>query len=147
MATVRKFEAHRQSAPGDFYVVNHECISCGAPHAVAPDLIGWAVGSDHEHCIWKKQPENGAELEQAFAAFESSCVCCYRYAGTDLSIMRRVGPEFCDHAPPDLEKLPCFSPAGPVLTLAKRYTVRQFLTISFWIASLALIIWLITVRV
>jgi hypothetical protein len=97
MATERRFEAHPQSAPGDFYVVNDECLACGAPHVVAPDLIGWG-NSKYPHCIWKKQPETKEELEQAFAAFDASEIGCYRYAGTDRSIMGRVGAEFCDHA-------------------------------------------------
>jgi len=100
MESARKFKAHPQSAPGDFYVVNEECISCGAPHVVAPDLIGWAAGGKHEHCLWKKQPETRQELEQAFAAFEASCIACYRYAGNDPSIMARIGADYCDQAPP-----------------------------------------------
>jgi hypothetical protein len=75
MPNVRRFKAHPQSAPGDFYVVNDECVSCGAPHAAAPDLIGWATNVENEHCIWKKQPETPEELEQAFAAFNASMRC------------------------------------------------------------------------
>jgi hypothetical protein len=56
----RKYEAHPESAPGDFYVVNGDCMTCGAPQAVAPDLIGWCEGESH--CVWKKQPETPAEL-------------------------------------------------------------------------------------
>ena len=100
---MRKFDAHPESAPGDFYVPNGECVSCGAPHTVAPDLIGWA-GKPGSHCIWKKQPETQKELEQAFAAFDFNCVGCYRYAGTDTSIMERIGVDRCDH-PPDAKKL------------------------------------------
>ena len=99
MASERRFEAHPQSAPGDFYVVNGECITCGAPHVVAPDLIGWA-DAEFSHCIWKKQPETPKELKQAFAAFDASDIGCYRYAGTDGSIMEKIGAEYCDHAPP-----------------------------------------------
>ena len=94
---LRKFQAHPQSVPGDFYVVNQECISCGAPHVVAPDLIGWGEGSESQHCIWKKQPETAEELEQAFAAFDASEVGCYRYAGNDPAIMKRIGLDYCDH--------------------------------------------------
>lgn len=72
MASNRKFEGHPQSAPGDFYVVNDQCLFCGAPHVVAPDLIGWAEKTRYDHCIWKKQPETPAELDQAFAAFDAS---------------------------------------------------------------------------
>lgn len=92
----QKRQRHPQSILGDFYVVNEECMSCGAPHVVAPDLIGWA--SDSDHCIWKKQPENDTELKQAFAAFNSSCVGCYRYAGSDPNIIARLGDDYCDNA-------------------------------------------------
>jgi hypothetical protein len=101
----RTFKSHPQSAPGDFYVVNGECISCGAPHAVAPDLIGWAADSEYEHCIWKKQPETQQEMEQAFDAFAASCISCYRYAGTDRGVMERIGFEYCDNAPSASPKL------------------------------------------
>ena len=99
MDGVRKFKSHPQSAPGDFYVVNDECITCGAPQAVAPDLIGWSTDSGYTHCIWKKQPETQAEMVQAFDAFAASCVGCYRYAGTDPAVMERLAPEWCDYAP------------------------------------------------
>jgi hypothetical protein len=95
----RRFNAHPKSAPGDFYVVNHGCAACGAPHAVAPDLIGWADDEEY-HCIWKKQPENEQELEQAFAAFDASEVECYRYAGDDPRIVARIGPDFSDRCLP-----------------------------------------------
>jgi hypothetical protein len=101
MATLRRFKAHPQSAPGDFYVVNDECITCGAPHAVAPDLIGWAKNVEYEHCIWKKQPQTPEEFEQAFAAFDASEVGCYRYAGDDPKIMARIGLDFCDQTASD----------------------------------------------
>jgi len=98
METQRRFKSHPQSAPGDFYVVNDECINCGAPHAAAPELIGWATNVENLHCIWKKQPETPEELEQAFAAFNASCVACYRYAGNDPQIMSRIGLDYCDQA-------------------------------------------------
>ena len=77
-------------------MVNEECVACGAPHVLAPDLIGWAKDTEYEHCIWKKQPETADELEQAFAAFDVSEVGCYRYAGNDAAIMNRIGQEYCD---------------------------------------------------
>ncbi len=93
-----KFERHPRTAPGDFYVADRCCVSCGAPQVAAPDLIGWADPHTLDHCVWKKQPETPSELEQAFAAFDASCVACFRYAGTDRSIMKRVGLEQCDKA-------------------------------------------------
>jgi len=96
----RTFKSHPQSAPGDFYVVNGECISCGAPHAVAPDLIGWAADSEYEHCIWKKQPETQQEMEQAFDASQrlafrvtdtpEQIVASWRELGSSTAIMRPV---------------------------------------------------------
>ena len=88
-----RYRPHPQSAPGDFYVVNGECLSCGAPHAVAPDLIGWA---DDSHGLWKKQPESQAEIDRAIAVLEISEVACHRYAGQDKTILQRLPAELCD---------------------------------------------------
>jgi hypothetical protein len=100
MAT-RRYNAHPQSASGDFYVVYDECISCGAPHAVAPSLIGWAESGDasHSHCIWKRQPETPKEFEEAIDAVLASEVACHRYAGDDPKIIGLLGPLYCDAAP------------------------------------------------
>lgn len=86
------------SAPGDFYVENQCCISCGVPQMVAPDLIGWA-NDDRGVCYWKKQPETPDEMRQAFAIFDGQEAGCHRYAGHNPEIQRRVGFENCDHAP------------------------------------------------
>ena len=100
MSPERLYSAHPQSVPGDFYVVNNECLGCGAPHAVAPDLMGWAESADPKycHCIWKKQPETTAELEQAFAAFAVSEIDAFRYAGSDAAIIERLGTQHCDQS-------------------------------------------------
>ena len=89
MATERKFRAHPQSAPGDFYVVNGECINCGAPHAVAPDLIGWADSGD-SHCIWKKQPEDARRIRTGLRRIR--CVRNLR-----LSICRHRSDDYFPH--------------------------------------------------
>ena len=89
----RKYEAHPESAPGDFYVENDQCFTCGAPHGVAPDLIGWA--DDVSSCIWKKQPATPEELEQAISVFGAACCEAHRYAGSDPEILRRI-PEYSD---------------------------------------------------
>ena len=127
MAISPRFVSHPQSAPGDFYVVNQECVACGAPHAVAPDLIGWAKESDFDHCIWKKQPETVEELEQAFAAFDASCIAAYRYAGSDPAIISRLGADHCDQA--DLAtqfgRTQALSPAPPPLAVALSFTVAR----------------------
>lgn len=78
------------------WLINGECLSCGAPHAVAPDLIGW-VTQTKNHCLWKKQPETPAELEMAIAVLEIQDRGCHRYAGTNSMLLARVSPELCDH--------------------------------------------------
>jgi hypothetical protein len=90
------------SAPGDFYVENECCISCGVPQAVAPDLVGWTDDSEMSHCRWKKQPSTYGELQQAFAIFDGQEVGCHRYAGIDPEIQQRVGIENCDYPLPSL---------------------------------------------
>jgi hypothetical protein len=56
---------HPKNAAGPFFVANQECIACGAPHAVAPDLMGWdqmqstlKPNTFYPHCYFK---ESGAE--------------------------------------------------------------------------------------
>jgi hypothetical protein len=75
-----KFTPHPESSLGDFYVEKGQCLACGAPHVVAPDLIGWAINDVH-HCIWKKQPETPVELEQATNVFDVQELGCHRYSG------------------------------------------------------------------
>jgi hypothetical protein len=106
---------------------------------------GWAVNSEYEHCIWKKQPETREELEQAFAAFDASCISCYRYAGSDPEIISRIGRESCDHAshlPPEVQYFP---PAEFRLTLIEESndSIQRFLAALFWTAASAFLIWLL----
>jgi len=96
MACVPKLTSHPKSAPGDFYVVKGECLACGIPHVVAPDLIGW-TGEKIPHCFWKKQPETPAELERAIAVLDAQELGCHRYAGTDPAILSRVLSTYCDY--------------------------------------------------
>ena len=95
MACAPKFTPHPKSALGDFYVVKGECLACGVPHVVAPDLVGW-VDEKSPHCFWKKQPKTPAELERAIAVLEAQELECHRYAGNDPSILNRVLSTCCD---------------------------------------------------
>ncbi len=90
----RRYEAHPESAPGDFYVVNDECISCGVPHSVAPELMGWAESQGH--CIWKRQPQTPQEIRHAIDVVLVSDVECHRYAGDDEQIIAELGRQYCD---------------------------------------------------
>ena len=98
----RLYEAHPESASGDFYVVNHECVSCGMPHAVAPEFMGW-VDDRLSRCIWKRQPQTPKEIENAIDVVLASCVECHRYAGNDEQVIARLGWKYCDSP---LRKLP-----------------------------------------
>src|SRR5271155_5331318 len=89
-------EREPRSAPGDFYVENSCCISCGVPQVAAPDLVGW-TDAEMSQCYWKRQPETKEELEQAFAIFDGQELGCHRYAGSDPKIQARIGTENCDH--------------------------------------------------
>ena len=97
MACAPKFIPHPKSAPGDFYVVKGECLACGVPHVVAPDLVGW-TDEKVQHCFWKKQPDTPAELERAIAVLEAQELECHRYAGTDPAILSRISSTYCDYS-------------------------------------------------
>jgi hypothetical protein len=90
------YKRHPQSAPGDFYVVNGECTACGAPHPVAPNLIGWADGVDGAHCIWKRQPQTPEEVQEAIDVVLVYEVACHRYGGSDKEVIKTLGADYCD---------------------------------------------------
>ncbi len=93
---------HPQNAPGAFYVGHGECITCGAPHTVAPDLIGWDDSPNepgiHRHCYFKKQPGTPEELDQALAAINSSCCGALYYAGSDPRVLQDLRKNGNEHA-------------------------------------------------
>jgi hypothetical protein len=91
-----KLTPHPESAPGDFYVEKGMCLSCGVPHVVAPDLMGWA-GNERGHCIWKKQPATPKELDQAIEVLETQKLGCHRYVGDNPDILKRISTEYCDY--------------------------------------------------
>ncbi|HZR28820.1 MAG TPA: ferredoxin [Terriglobales bacterium] len=77
------------------------CISCGAPEAVAPDLVGFyetpSGNGFYSHCYFKKQPQTKEELERAVKAVQACCVGSYYYAGSDPEVkkmLRRAGREY-----------------------------------------------------
>jgi len=76
------------NAPGDFYVEDGRCITCGAPHDAAPALMAWT--DDNSHCFFRRQPSTKEEVEQAIQAVRCSEVCALRYAGNDPDILRRL---------------------------------------------------------
>lgn len=89
---VRTHDPHPLNAPGGFFVENHECMACGVPHTVAPDLMAWESkpGDPHTHCYFKKQPEGPAELRQALNAIDASCCGALCYAGSETEVLREL---------------------------------------------------------
>jgi hypothetical protein len=97
-----KLNRYPENSRGDFYVENEVCINCGAPEAVAPDLIEHSK-IEYGHCYFKKQPETNDEIERAINAIAVSCISGLRYGGKDEKILRRLyeigeGGQ-CDHKP------------------------------------------------
>jgi hypothetical protein len=84
-------------AQGDFYVVENECMICGAPAVVAPDLIRHREGSKYsQSCYFIKQPSTAAEVDQAIAATEASCCNAVRYRGKDPVLLVRISSASVD---------------------------------------------------
>jgi len=54
-----------KNAPGPFYVLRDQCISCGAPQAEAPGLV---TLDDGVGCYFHKQPATAAEVNDAIRA-------------------------------------------------------------------------------
>jgi len=90
----RSYKAYAENAPGPFYVESDMCITCGAPEAVAPDLI---AGS-RSHCYFKKQPQTPEELDRAVKAVWACCCGSYHYAGSDPEIKDKLRRAGCEQA-------------------------------------------------
>lgn len=85
-------QPHRMNAAGPFYVVNQDCMTCGYPHLLAPDLMAWERNSEGRelHCYFRKQPETSQEIEQAVNAVNGSCCGALRYSGSDPKTIKRI---------------------------------------------------------
>ena len=79
---------HPKNAPGPFYVVDGCCITCLAPHAHAPTLMGF--DEVEGHCFVKQQPQTEDEIYRSILAVWSSEVQCLRYRGNDPEILQRL---------------------------------------------------------
>ena len=98
---MRKVERDPLSTPGDFYVENHTCTSCMAPHSEAPELMGH---DEQTGCYFKRQPETDEEIEHAVQAIRVSCVKALRYSGNNPKIIERLKEVYCPYEADVLDK-------------------------------------------
>src|SRR4051794_10759855 len=84
-----KRKPHPLNAPGDYYVVDGDCMACCAPEAEAPELMSHAE-TPHYHCYFKKQPTSPTQLDQAIRACQVSCVAAVRYGGKNPRVIERL---------------------------------------------------------
>jgi hypothetical protein len=96
------YEREDGSAPGPFYVIKDQCITCSLPTETAPENIRYherpctgCPASHTEHCIVTRQPETPEELDRMIEVVAGSCVEAYRYCGTDPEILRRLVEADC----------------------------------------------------
>jgi hypothetical protein len=85
-------QRHPLNAAGAFYVGHGECMACGYPHLLAPDLMGWELDrrGRYSHCYFRKQPEGTGELKQALAAIDGSCCGALYYSGAEEEVLREL---------------------------------------------------------
>lgn len=95
---------HPANVPGDFYVEEGCCITCGVPMEEAPEIFAWAGGPDFSHCVVAHQPHAARAVDRTLNAMLSSEVDCIRYRGADRDIVRRIvemgNQDQCDRLPP-----------------------------------------------
>lgn len=103
---------HPLNVPGDFYVEDNCCTSCGVPQSVAPTLFP-IMDESFQHCYVSKQPSTEAELAQMLDAIRGAELACIRYRGPNLEIRVRIRTmagadyyEVCDKLPDDEPLVP-----------------------------------------
>jgi ferredoxin len=79
--------AHTANVPGDFYVEDGCCLSCGMPTTVAADLFEYDNGG---HCYVRKQPIAPDEIDRMVSAFQVQDVGCIRYKGSSRIVQIRL---------------------------------------------------------
>ena len=77
-------------ADPDFYVFPSECMACGAPESVAPDLMSHTE-ERYGNCYFVRQPVTPGEVDRAIAAVNASCCGAVVYRGKDPEILGRIG--------------------------------------------------------
>jgi len=97
-----------------------DCLACGAPESVAPELLA-KLDLSNSKTYFVRQPETTTELELACFAMESCCVNALRYCGTEKAIISRLDndPRYCDYVMNDRGDLVyCLDENGELLDWA-----------------------------
>ena len=79
---------HPANVPGQFYVEDGCCMTCGVPNDIAPDLFDWVEGENH--CFVKKQPSKPAEFDRMFEAMNGMEAYCIRAKFADPEFYARL---------------------------------------------------------
>ena len=69
---------HPANVPGDFYVEDGCCMTCGVWEADAPGLLAWLEGGEYPHCYVARQPETDVEFRQMMRAMQHNEADCLR---------------------------------------------------------------------
>lgn len=95
-----------ENSPGDFYVEDGCCTSCGMPSTVSPGLFSYVKDG---HCYVSKQPSGGKEVFQMIQAFRVQDIGCIRYKGSNRATKQKLialgEGDQCDQLDRDLEAL------------------------------------------
>ena len=108
-AIVNERTRHHDNAPGDFYVVDECCVTCGIPTTEAPSLFSAVDTEESWHCYVQRQPRSQIEIDLMTLTMQCAELDCIRYAGTSRGIQTQLveageGSQ-CDHLPEDLRLL------------------------------------------
>ena len=101
-----------RNVDGPFYTTGEaggsDCLVCAAPESEAPDLLA-DVSGENSDSYFTRQPESAAEIEAACRAMLVCCVAAFRYGGTDVEVIRRLGnsPRYCDFVETEEGSLVC----------------------------------------
>jgi len=81
------WEMKPDTLTGAFYVDTNCCTLCGVPEAIAPALFR----SGDKHCSVIRQPASIEEIGKAIEVLWSAEFECFRYRGSDLAVLQRLG--------------------------------------------------------
>ncbi|WDI32507.1 ferredoxin [Hyphococcus flavus] len=81
-----------RNAPGEFFVADGCCITCGMPVETSPEFFSWddEKGEQDNHCFVKRQPKTDKEFESVLAAMKAADVGCIYYCGKKEDWKRRL---------------------------------------------------------